>query len=332
MIKNKKVFLSYSQKDYKLAGEIDTLCLRLNIPIKRDIRDIEYKQSIRKFMKQISDENTQVIAIISPNYLKSVNCMYEAYQCLENPDFQNKIIPIITSGIDINEDSIKNEYIIYWEQQYKAKLNYEKQRAGSYKNEIEDTKLVLDIFGRFIDYLRFSVQFVYEEINYFKLLSVLEYEFIYPAILTDACWNWLISGKGVNCLDIIEFIGDLYRSKNIELSQYPNIPVNERRYFFRNMECYVTELGLTIILKLIEKIEGKEVVMQYSDISKIEESDYRSESHSKYYFYSINRDKKRMYDDVKKNSRLFSLLELSDEEKTILYEDYNDAYRLIIHY
>ncbi len=329
---SKIVFLSYSRKDNKLAEEIDALCSRLSIPIQRDIRDIKYKQSIRQFMKQTADENTKVIAIISPNYLKSVNCMYEAYQCSENWSFQNKMIPIITSDIDIHRVSIKKEYITYWEQRYKTILYYEEQQFGSYKNEIEDTQIALDTLGKFIDYLRDSVQFTYEKIDYFKLLSALEYEFKYPSVLTDECWNWLMSDSGIKCLDIIEFIGDLYRSRNIEISQFPNIPTNERRYFFKNIECYVTELGLTIVLKLVERNDDKEIVMQYSDISDIEESDYRSEIHSKYYFYSINRDKKRIYDRVQKKLKLFNQAEPSDKEQEVLYEGYNDVYRLIVHY
>lgn len=90
------IFLSYSwnKEDSKYIEEIDSSFAELGIQLQRDIRDIDYKDSIEEFMNQIR-ESEAVITVISNSYLKSRNCMYELIELYKDKDFKNKIFPII---------------------------------------------------------------------------------------------------------------------------------------------------------------------------------------------------------------------------------------------
>ena len=90
-------FLSYNWNNTIIADQIDQWFSENNIKLKRDIRDLEYKQSIKDFMKSIRNAEF-VIMIISDDYLKSKNCMYEVLEFVKEQKFKDKIIPIIKSN------------------------------------------------------------------------------------------------------------------------------------------------------------------------------------------------------------------------------------------
>jgi hypothetical protein len=65
-----RIFLSYAWKDEGLADSIDTMFANAGITLVRDKRDVEYRGSIKEFMKQIRFTD-YVILVISPEFLKS---------------------------------------------------------------------------------------------------------------------------------------------------------------------------------------------------------------------------------------------------------------------
>lgn len=91
------IFLTYNWNNKDIADQIDEWFSENEIKLKRDIRDLKYKQSIKKFMKSIRNADF-VIMIISEDYLKSKNCMYEVLEFVKDQNFTDKIIPIIKSG------------------------------------------------------------------------------------------------------------------------------------------------------------------------------------------------------------------------------------------
>uniref|UniRef100_UPI00263296CD toll/interleukin-1 receptor domain-containing protein n=1 Tax=Fusobacterium sp. TaxID=68766 RepID=UPI00263296CD len=91
---DKKIFLSYCQKNENEAEAIDTAFLKKGIELTKDKRDLKYKQSLKEFMKGIR-EHDYAILLISHEYLTSENCMYEFLQVLKEKDFENKILPLI---------------------------------------------------------------------------------------------------------------------------------------------------------------------------------------------------------------------------------------------
>lgn len=128
----KTLFLSYCQKDSDIANLIEVeLEPHINgkVRISRDIRDVEYHESFKKFMQTIESHDF-VIMIISDHYLKSRNCMFEVLEVIKDSQFQKKLAFIVLTDEDIqyyqeqNIPSIdakvyslegQTEYSLYWE-------------------------------------------------------------------------------------------------------------------------------------------------------------------------------------------------------------------------
>lgn len=129
--RKKTLFLSYCQKDSDIADLIEEKLKPLidgKAKISRDIRDIEYHESLKKFMQSIEIHDF-VIMVISDNYLKSRNCMYEMLEVIKDSQFQNKLAFIVLSDDDkqyYNDQSVTSigaqvysvegqaTYSLYW--------------------------------------------------------------------------------------------------------------------------------------------------------------------------------------------------------------------------
>lgn len=126
-----KIFISYCWEDKLFADLIDEDFKKLGFTLTRDERDLRFKESIKSFMESIGKHDF-VISIISDNYLKSVNCMYEISEVMRLREYKDKMLLIILNESDINllPDSVlkpKNfsaniyevvshiEYIKFWE-------------------------------------------------------------------------------------------------------------------------------------------------------------------------------------------------------------------------
>lgn len=101
--KYKQIFLSYCQKDKDIADLIEselTPLIKNKAKISRDIRDVEYHGSFKNFMQSI-EKHDFVIMLISDNYLKSRNCMFEVSEAVKDKDYARKIVYIILKDEDI---------------------------------------------------------------------------------------------------------------------------------------------------------------------------------------------------------------------------------------
>lgn len=101
--REKTLFLSYCQKDFDIANLIEGgLEPHINgkAKISRDIRDVEYHESFKNFMQTI-EMHDFVIMIISDNYLKSRNCMFEVLEVIKDSQFQKKLAFIVLYDDDI---------------------------------------------------------------------------------------------------------------------------------------------------------------------------------------------------------------------------------------
>jgi len=96
------VFLSYCQRDSDIADLIEN-ALKPSIEgkarISRDIRDVEYHESFKKFMQSIEIHDF-VIMLISDNYLRSRNCMFEVMEVVKDSQYQKKLAFIVLSDSD----------------------------------------------------------------------------------------------------------------------------------------------------------------------------------------------------------------------------------------
>jgi len=131
----KKVFLSYCQRDNCIANIVDDVLsekLSSFATISRDIRDVKYRESFKHFMESIG-QHDYVLTIISGNYLKSRNCLYEVLEVMRDRNYSNKILFIVlsnadsvhyseSSSVDVGANVYSDEgqvgYISYWKSQF----------------------------------------------------------------------------------------------------------------------------------------------------------------------------------------------------------------------
>lgn len=97
------IFLSYCQKDADIADCLEESMapyIHDKAKISRDIRDVEYHESFKRFMQSI-EKHDYVITIISDNYLKSRNCMFEMLEVVKDRNFSKKLLFIVLENDDI---------------------------------------------------------------------------------------------------------------------------------------------------------------------------------------------------------------------------------------
>ena len=178
------IFLSYCQKDSDIAD-----CMESNIipiikrhaRISRDIRDVEYRQSFKRFMQSI-EKHDFVISIVSDSYLKSRNCMFEMLEVVKDSAFSERLLFIVLNEKDEKfyktlPESIKAdvysafgqaEYIKFWNAVLK-KLEKEIEEIGdtsSAINQIKEKRVVEKIkldLPEFLEYIRENKGLTFEE-------------------------------------------------------------------------------------------------------------------------------------------------------------------------
>ncbi|MGV7001968.1 toll/interleukin-1 receptor domain-containing protein [Priestia megaterium] len=126
-----KIFISYCWEDAVFADLIDNDFKDMGHTLTRDIRGLKFKDSIKSFMHSIGKHDF-VISIISDNYLRSVNCMYEISEVMRLREYKEKMLLVILKDSDVaflpSESDVPSQiaanvysleeqinYITYWE-------------------------------------------------------------------------------------------------------------------------------------------------------------------------------------------------------------------------
>jgi hypothetical protein len=117
----KSIFLSYSWNDSNIADQLDVMFKIKGIMPTRDIRDVEYKSSIKEYMKKVRFTD-YCLMIISKNYLTSRNCLYEVLEFVKDDNYKEKILPIIKTDVDVYSAEKRAGYVKYWQDEF-TKLN-----------------------------------------------------------------------------------------------------------------------------------------------------------------------------------------------------------------
>lgn len=115
------MFVSYCQKDSVYADNIDLYFKDKDVNIHRDVRDISQWKSIREYMKTIRNMDYAIL-IITENYLRSFNCMYEVLEVMKEKDYENKIFPAVVEN-SIYSARGRIPYIKYWEDKFNELKN-----------------------------------------------------------------------------------------------------------------------------------------------------------------------------------------------------------------
>lgn len=155
--KLENVHISYKHdKAYTFEIEVIKNSLKHNnIPFSIDEYDIMYRSSIPEYEKEIGISE-RIIMVVIPNYLKSIDCMFEMTEMLKNGRIRERIFPLVDLGaIPRNADGleqIKN----YWTQEKEdmvAKINNDKGKPKYFTQELEKIQAILESLDDFWDYI-----------------------------------------------------------------------------------------------------------------------------------------------------------------------------------
>ena len=150
-IPQKQIFLSYAWANKDVADTIDSDFQKVGITFQRDVRDIKYTESIKDFMHKVSKSDF-VVMLISEEYIKSENCMYEVMELLNSHEFEKKILPVIVGNADIFTREGRANYLDYWGDKLQAAAELVTKHTHS--ETIEDKKKVENIYNQLSNFFK----------------------------------------------------------------------------------------------------------------------------------------------------------------------------------
>ena len=130
------------QKDFadQLENEISP-CAK----VIRDKTTLEPWDNLTDFMKRIRSEDFAVL-LISDEYLKSTNCMYEVSQLMKDDDWHSKVFFVVFDNAKkIYNISTRGDYLTYWDDKCREMESKIKQPFESRVGEVEELQKIKDI-------------------------------------------------------------------------------------------------------------------------------------------------------------------------------------------
>lgn len=242
-----KIFLSYSWSNKNEADLIDNNFSSIGISIRRDIKDIKYKDNLKDFMKSIRESDFSIV-LISNDYLKSHNCLIELMELFKDSDYNTKILPIICENTSIYKIEDKISIIEFWKDKCSTTEELlQKVETTKSISLLKELKLYQDIYSQISDFIesitsRLNVKFSEGVHNNFKDLL----DFI-----------------GFSDNDIIEKIIEIKSIKNIQVKEikfeklYKENPKNKRVIF---------ALGYLNLIEIENDFKAKEYFKQYLEL------------------------------------------------------------------
>ncbi len=339
------LFISYSWTDHLIADKIDNVFKPTGVYIKRDIREVKYKGSIKDYMKQIRDTDF-VLIVISDNFLKSSNCMFEVLELLKEKDFENKILPILTDETRIFKPSEKIAYIKYWSDKH-SELQYllktvNTTDALSLYSELKHTENIRTSIDEFLSLLSSMKADTFSECASQNFKSIFDYVGVSDKILL----------RKILSIKDLEKIED----KEIELdkieNEYPNNPkiyiakaiysfnenkITKSNYFYRKAieldpNFSPAYYNLAYNIEVYEQ-NFDEAESLYKKAIEIDPADTHSLNNlAGLYSKELDRpeDAKRLYEDALKFDPFNAIAHFNIA--SLLHEKFKEYYEAKIHY
>lgn len=167
MIKNPTLFISYSWQTKDLADRIANDLEVIGIIVIKDNKELDYTDNIPDFMKRIRSSDYALL-LISDNYIKSKNCLYEVLELQKDDNHWDKVLPIVCDGTKIYSALDRVNYIKFWEQKTSELEIALKSIDPINSTELyKDLKLFKDIsfnLDRFLKQISESLHFKPDEI------------------------------------------------------------------------------------------------------------------------------------------------------------------------
>jgi hypothetical protein len=147
------IFISYSWKNKIIADHLDVIFHSKGIVLQRDVRDINYKDSIKEYMKKVRNADF-CLMLLSESYLKSINCMYEVLEFIKEENYKNKVLPILIGGLKIFSAIERSSYTKYWQDKYNEVDNSRKELDSLNQADIiQELKMIENIKRNISDFL-----------------------------------------------------------------------------------------------------------------------------------------------------------------------------------
>lgn len=115
-MKSSEIFLSHSWANKNDAEKIYSNLSQVGVKVKMDNHVLSYKDNIVSFMESIRDCDFAIL-LISDDYLKSKNCLYEVLNLLKEKSYDNKVLPILLPSAKIYNPKDRIIYLKYWTEQ-----------------------------------------------------------------------------------------------------------------------------------------------------------------------------------------------------------------------
>ena len=178
---NKKIFLSYCRKNWSDANIIDSDFANMNISFLRDIRDVNYRDDFRHFMRKHVRESDFVVMLISHEYLRSSFCMFEVCELLTDLRFEERLLPVVLKNAEgIFSAKGREPYIAYWQEQVKeAENTFQKYSTGDFIQERKKAQTILNNLDDFFSFLKNINVLSFHELkkeNYWPMLKIAGYQ------------------------------------------------------------------------------------------------------------------------------------------------------------
>lgn len=237
----KDIFISYCWTNEKETDEIDLFFKSKGIGLKRDKRNLEYKQSIKEFMKTIRKMDF-IILVISDEYLKSFNCMYEVLEFLKDEDYKKRILPVIIDNANIYGAVAGIDYIKYWNNEL---LKLDNSTEGLSSETIipilenkKRIKKIQDSIVDFIDEISDMNHYKFEElknIKYEPLLREMNIEQIKNKVLYyDVLKQEDVSHAGAKRYSVKILVNSKYYREDIKMVLKQVIDEIKQDTYYRN--------------------------------------------------------------------------------------------------
>jgi hypothetical protein len=141
-----EVFISYNWEDASeaLADEIQRTMEARGVLVTRDKSELRYRDSIQQFMRRLGAGKC-VIVILSKEYLRSKNCMFELTEIASRPEFASRVYPVVMRDAAIFDPVSRIGYIKYWEDQ-RAALDQAMRQVG--QENLHGIREELDLYEK----------------------------------------------------------------------------------------------------------------------------------------------------------------------------------------
>ena len=162
------VHITYKHDDAHRSG-IDAIKMGLDthmIPYSIDEYDIKYRDNIQKYEDEIGASDI-VIMFVIPEYLRSLDCMYEMTQLYKNGNVSQRVFPVVDLGnVQRNGDGLA-EIRKYWQGEHLRTMGLHSDcsgRSNSLLGELGKLNDILNTLDDFWDYIVHTNTGKYEDV------------------------------------------------------------------------------------------------------------------------------------------------------------------------